>query len=85
MLKPIKKLSVSALAIGMAFAGSAVLASCGNNYTCSYCGDAAAWKAQETFIGSPMDDPVYVCAACKRAGKGPRVTLTGNEITWTHL
>lgn len=85
MLKRLKKFFMSTLVIGMAFAGSVALTSCGSNYTCSYCGDTAVWKAQETFLGKAMYDPVYVCAACKRAGYGPKVKMSGDIITWTHL
>lgn len=61
------------------------LSGCGSSHVCSYCGGKAVWKAQETFLGEPMGSPVYVCADCKRDGKGPHATVTGNTITWTHL
>lgn len=68
----------------LSFACCLGLASCGTYY-CDYCGDKASWKAQETFLGKAMGEPVYVCAACKRDGKGPRPSVSGNTITWTHL
>lgn len=72
------------LTLGLVFASITSLVSCGN-YICDYCGDKAVWKAQEVFLNEPMDDPVYVCAACKRDGKGPRARVSGDTIKWTHL
>jgi len=56
-----------------------------SSHDCAYCGQKATWKAQETFLGEPIGDPVYVCSDCKRLGYGPHSTLTGNRITWTKL
>lgn len=79
-MKKLGKLAFAALTMVFAI----TLTSCGTKY-CDYCGAEAVWKAQETFLGKPMDDEVYVCADCKRKGKGPYVSLPGNTITWTHL
>ena len=81
-----KKILLGLLAVICIGVSTLGLTSCGEKHYCDYCGDDAIWRATETFLGEPLgDDPhTYVCAECKRDGKGPK-PFTGCTIEWDRI